>query len=81
MGLVEKRSPELWKKAEKRVQTSKLLSNVRQWKFLTSSQATRLTVAFGESYILRKCLMPVLVPLKFWIAVQAVLSMKKPQSS
>jgi len=78
---LQKTQPQLWKKAETRMETSKLLSKIRSSKFVSSSQGTRLVVAFGEGYFIRKLLVPVLVPLKLWVAVVAVIALKTTTSS
>ena len=45
-------------------------------KFVPPEKVASLGVAFGESYFLRKVFMPVLVPLKIWLSLKAVLALK-----
>ena len=59
-----------WKKAQEKVDKSKLVRFVRTNKYLSSKRGAELGVAFGESYFLRKLCMPVLVPLKLWMTYQ-----------
>ena len=47
---------------------SKILKIVQE-----SKSQSRLAVAFGESYFLRKVTMPVLVPLKLWLTYKLVI--------
>ena len=55
-----------WIKAQEKIKSSSLVRRIQSSKHLSSSTASGLAVAFGESYFLRKLLMPVLVPLKLW---------------
>ena len=59
-----------WKKAQEKVDKSKLVRFVRTNKYLSSKRGAELGVAFGESYFLRKLCTPLLVPLKLWMTYQ-----------
>ena len=63
--------------AQEKANNSKIVRFVNSSKYLSSQKAQRLSVAFAESYLLRKLLMPVLVPLKFWLSFKMVLLSKK----
>ena len=66
-----------WRAAQEKANNSKIVRFVNSSKYLSSQKAQRLSVAFAESYLLRKSLMPVLVPLKFWLSFKIVLLSKK----
>ena len=57
-----------WQKAQQKMKHSKILKIVEK-----SKSQSRLAVAFGESYFLRKVTMPVLVPLKLWLTYKLVI--------
>ena len=63
--------------AQEKANNSKIVRFVNSSKYLSSQKAQLLSVAFAESYLLRKLLMPVLVPLKFWLSFKMVLLSKK----
>jgi len=63
-----------WERAKKRVETSRLMNYAR--KNFSAQQTARLGVSFAESFVLRKALVPVLVPLKLWLSYQIVLQTK-----
>ena len=66
-----------WRAAQEKANNSKIVRFVNSSKYLSSQKAQRLSVAFAESYLLRKLLMPILVPLKFWLSFKIVLLSKK----
>jgi len=72
---VKHRRPGLWQAASARADTSKLLNYVKNSPLVSSGQYSRLAVAFAEGYVVRKAAMPVLVPLKLWLALWAVVIM------
>ena len=67
----------VWQSAEDRAKSSKLLKFVNNSKYLSNKKAQAISVAFVESYVLRKILMPILIPLKFFLAFKTVLILKK----
>ena len=78
---VAKRSPwiaskSIWQSAEERTNKSMLVKLVNNSKYLSNKKAQNLTMGFVESYVLRKVLMPILIPLKFWLAFEIVLMLK-----
>ena len=64
-----------WHKAQEKMKHSKLLKIFRE-----SKSQSRLAVAFGESYFLRKVTMPVLVPLKLWLTYRLVILLEEKSS-
>merc|ERR1719500_121453 len=62
-----------WEKAQKRINVSPLVSRIS---LVPQGKVGAVGLAFGESLFLRKLLMPVLVPLKLWVALQLVLMSK-----
>ena len=72
LDILQIRKTDQWKKAQERIQHSKLLKRVRQSRYVSSKTGSELAVAFGESYLLRKLGMPVLVPLKLWLTYELV---------
>ena len=58
------------------MKTSRLLKSVSGSRYLSGLNTGRLAVSFGESYFLRKLLMPLLVPLKLWASYRIVLLVK-----
>ena len=72
INTLQLRRTDQWRRAETRMQSSRLVSLVRDNKYLSSNTASAVTIAFGESYFLRKLAMPVLVPLKFWLTYQII---------
>merc|ERR1719400_2573726 len=65
-----------WDKAQQRINVSPLVLRISG--LVPQGRAAAVGLAFGESLFLRKLLMPVLVPLKLWIALQLVL-LSKPR--
>ena len=63
--------------AQEKANKSKIVRFVNSSKYLSSQKAQRLSVAFAESYLIRKLLMPLLIPLKFWLSFRIVLLSKK----
>ena len=63
--------------AQEKANNSNIVKFVNSSKYLSSQKAQLLSVAFAESYLLRKLLMPVLVPLKFWLSFKMVVLSKK----
>merc|ERR1719312_268892 len=63
-----------WEKAQQRINVSPLVSRISR--LVPQGKAAAVGLAFGESLFLRKLLMPVLVPLKLWVALQLVLLSK-----
>ena len=70
LSAVQIRKISEWKKAQEKVDKSKLVRFVKTNKYLSSKRGAELGVAFGESYFLRKLCMPILVPLKLWMTYQ-----------
>ena len=68
-----------WRAAQEKANNSKIVRFVNSSKYLSSQKAQRLSVAFAESYLLRKLLMPILVPLKFWLSFKIVLLLLNEQ--
>ena len=66
----------IWESAEERAKSSRLLKFVKESKYLSNRKVQKLSTAFVESYVLRKILMPILIPLKFWLAFEIVLLFK-----
>merc|ERR1719180_539078 len=63
-----------WEKAQQRINVSPLVARISG--LVPQGRAAAVGLAFGESLFLRKLLMPVLVPLKLWVALQMVLLSK-----
>ena len=70
------KSKSIWKSAEEKANKSMLVKLVNDSKYLSNKKAQNLTMGFVESYVLRKVLMPILIPLKFWLAFEIVLMLK-----
>merc|ERR1719180_554332 len=66
-----------WEKAQQRISVSPLVTRISG--LVPEGRAAAVGLAFGESLFLRKLLMPVLVPLKLWIALQLVLLSKSKE--
>ena len=75
LNILQVRKTDQWRKAQERIQHSKILKQVRQSRYVSSKTGSELAVAFGESYFLRKLGMPVLVPLKLWLTYELVMVM------
>ena len=73
LNILQIRKTDQWRKAQERIQHSKLLKHLRESRYVSSKTGSELAVAFGESYFLRKLGMPVLVPLKLWLTYELVL--------
>ena len=73
LNILQVRKTHQWRKAQERIQYSKLLKHLRESRYVSSKTGSELAVAFGESYFLRKLGMPVLVPLKLWLTYELVL--------
>ena len=69
-------SKSIWQSAEERAKKSRLLKFVNESKYLSNKKAQNVSMAFVESYVLRKILMPILIPLKFWLAFEIVVLLK-----
>ena len=65
-----------WQAAQEKARKSKLVSLVNSSKYLSNLKAQQVTVSFAESYLIRKLLMPLLIPLKFWLAFKIVMLSK-----
>merc|ERR1719490_687393 len=74
MAALKKRKNTQWEKAQQRINVSPLVSRISG--LVPQGKAAAVGLAFGESLFLRKLLMPVLVPLKLWVALQLVLMSK-----
>ena len=70
-------STNTWLVAQERARTSKLVNLVKNSKYLSNQRAHYVSISFAESYLLRKLLIPILVPLKFWLAYEIVVISKK----
>ena len=70
------RQSEQWRRLEPRIQQSKFVKMIKESKHLSPKTAGDLTIAFGESYFLRKLAMPVLIPLKLWLTYELVIMTK-----
>ena len=70
-------SSNAWQVAQEKARKSKLVTLVNNSKYLSNQRAQQVSVAFAESYLLRKLLMPILIPLKFWLAFEMVVLSKK----
>ena len=66
-----------WQVAQEKARKSKLVNFVKNSKYLSNQRAQQVTISFAESYLLRKMLMPILIPLKFWLAYEIVVRSKK----
>jgi len=76
MAALKTRKNTQWEKAQQRINVSPLVSRISG--LVPQGKAAAVGLAFGESLFLRKLLMPVLVPLKLWAALQLVL-LSKPR--
>ena len=76
LNALQLRNRTQWIKAQEKIKSSGLVRRIQSSKYLSSSTASGLAVAFGESYFLRKLLMPVLVPLKLWLTYEMVKNYK-----
>ena len=65
-----------WRRAQEKMQKSKLVNLIKGSKYVSSQTASELAVAFGESYLIRKVCMPILIPLKLWLTYEIILMMK-----
>ena len=67
-----------WRRAQEKMQKSKLVKLIKGSKYVSSqtASASELAVAFGESYLIRKVCMPILIPLKLWLTYEIILMMK-----
>merc|ERR1719494_439243 len=74
MTVLKNKNHKQWKQAQARISVSPLASRISG--LVPQGKAAAVGLAFGESVFLRKLLMPVLVPLKLWIALQLVLMLK-----
>ena len=74
LNILQVRKTAQWRKAQERMQDSKLLKRVRESRYVSSKTGSELAVAFGESYFLRKLGLPVLVPLKLWLTYELVVA-------
>ena len=66
-----------WQVAQEKAKRSQLVNFVKNSKYLSNQRAQQVSVSFAESYLLRKMLMPILIPLKFWLAYKIVVLSKK----
>merc|ERR1719187_341537 len=71
MAALKLRKNTQWEKAQQRINVSPLVSRISG--LVPQGKAAAVGLAFGESVFLRKLFMPILVPLKLWIALQLVL--------
>ena len=74
LNILQVKKTAQWRKAQERMQDSKLLKRVRESRYVSSKTGSELAVAFGESYFLRKLGMPVLVPAKLWLTYELVMA-------
>merc|ERR1719427_409811 len=74
MAALKLRKNTQWEKAQQRIKVSPLVSRISG--LVPQGKVGAVGLAFGESLFLRKLLMPVLVPLKLWVALQLVLMSK-----
>jgi len=71
MAVLKNKNHKQWKQAQARISVSPLASRISG--LVPQGKAAAVGLAFGESVFLRKLFMPILVPLKLWIALQLVL--------
>lgn len=76
MAVLRRGKEPLWAQAQARMGKSKVVKLLSQSRFISPEKVGSIGVAFGESYFLRKLLMPVLVPLKIWLSLKVVLALK-----
>merc|ERR1719348_1584220 len=76
MNVLKRKKNLQWEQAQQRINVSPLVSRISG--LVPQGRAAAVGLAFGESLFLRKLLMPVLVPLKLWAALQLVL-LSKPR--
>ena len=74
LNILQVKKTAQWRKAQERMQDSKLLKRVRESRYVSSKTGSELAIAFGESYFLRKLGLPVLVPLKLWLTYELVVA-------
>merc|ERR1719500_2184653 len=79
MAALKLRKNTQWEKAQQRINVSPLVSRISG--LVPQGKAAAVGLAFGESLFLRKLLMPVLVPLKLWVALQLVLLSKSREEN
>merc|ERR1719347_909840 len=78
MAVLKNKNHKQWKQAQARISVSPLASRISG--LVPQGKAAAVGLAFGESVFLRKLFMPILVPLKLWIALQLVLMLKSRDS-
>merc|ERR1719228_1199975 len=76
MAVLKNKNHKQWEQAQARISVSPLANRISR--LAPQGKAAAVGLAFGESVFLRKLLMPILVPLKLWIALQLVL-LSKPR--
>merc|ERR1719228_1612252 len=74
MTALKRNKNKQWEKAQQRINVSPIASRISG--LVPEGKAAAVGLAFGESLFLRKLLMPVLVPLKLWVALELVLLSK-----
>ena len=65
-----------WKQTQEKMNKSSLVKMIKESKYISSTTATSLAVSFGESYFLRKLMMPILVPFKIWLTYEIIIRTK-----
>lgn len=65
-----------WKQAQEKMNSSSLVNIIKDSKYISTTTATNLAVSFGESYFLRKLMMPILVPFKIWLTYEIIIRSK-----
>merc|ERR1719180_559196 len=79
MTVLKRKKNIQWEKAQQRINVSPLVARISG--LVPRGRAAAVGLAFGESLFLRKLLMPVLVPLKLWVALQLVLLSKSREEN
>lgn len=65
-----------WKQTQEKMNKSSLVKMIKESKYISPTTATSLAVSFGESYFLRKLMMPILVPFKIWLTYEIIIRTK-----
>ena len=68
-----------WKQAQEKMNSSSLVNIIKDSKYISTTTATNLAVSFGESYFLRKLMMPILVPFKIWLTYEIIIRSKSSE--
>lgn len=77
MTVLKRKKSTQWEKAQQRINVSPIVSRISR--LVPEGKAAAVGLAFGESLFFRKLLVPVLVPLKLWVALQIILLLKSKE--